>query len=365
MFTSFSPDRLRDIEARRICIIKPSALGDVVQTMPLLPALRRRFPAADIAWVVNRELSDLLEGQPALTEVIPFDRRGLWRDFPNLLAGLRRRRFDLVFDLQGLLRTGLMTAATGAAIRVGLETAREGANLACHCVIPRTGRNVPAYARYWRVAEALGVTAPAGGITVPQSDADLQWVRERLQRLARPLVAIHPGARWETKRWPGEKFAEVAAKAVHELGASIVVLGSRMEVPLAKGIVEQVAARGSPATNLAGVTTLRQLAAVLSSVDLLVSNDSGPMHLAAGLGTPVVGVFTCTSPFLSGPEVARPGGPRHELLSTLVPCAGSYCKVCPQPAALHLACLQELSTARVWEAICRSLDQRQTPARSA
>lgn len=365
MFTRFSPDCLRDVDARRICIIKPSALGDVVQTMPLLPALNRRFPTAEVAWVVNRELSELLEGQPELTEIISFDRHGSWRDALSLLATLRRRRFDLVFDLQGLLRTGLMTAATGAKLRVGLETAREGANLACHGLIPRTGRNVPAYARYWRVAEALGVTEPAGRICIPQNDAELSWSRERLQRLARPLVAIHPGARWETKRWPTDKFAHVAAQTAQEFGASIVVVGSRTETPLANAIVEKLTARGSPAVNLAGATTLRQLASVLRSVDLVVSNDSGPMHLAAGLGTPVVGVFTCTSPFLSGPEVGRPGSPRHELLTTRVPCAGSYCKVCPQPAGGFLACLQELSTGRVWEAICRSLDQWQRPAQSA
>jgi hypothetical protein len=139
--------QLSSLDARRICIIKPSALGDVVQSLPLLPALRRRFPQAQVHWVINREFVGLLEGNSALAEVIPFDRRGTWRDFIRLLIELRRRRFDLVFDLQGLLRSAAMTLATGAAVRIGLETAREGAGRACQLVVPGTDWSVPAHQR--------------------------------------------------------------------------------------------------------------------------------------------------------------------------------------------------------------------------
>ena len=120
-----------------------------MQTLPLLGVLRRRFPTATVSWVVRRDLADLITGHPDLTEVIPFNRDGTWSESWQLLGLLKRRRFDLVFDLQGLFRTGVMTFATGAALRVGLETGRKGANLACNCIVPDTGRNVPAaLARY-------------------------------------------------------------------------------------------------------------------------------------------------------------------------------------------------------------------------
>lgn len=356
------PSRLLDVEARRICLIKPSALGDVVQTLPLLPVLRERFPRARIAWVVNAEYADLLDGHPQLDEIIRFQRRGSWGDWIGLLRTLRRRRFDLVFDLQGLLRTGVMTASTGAAVRVGLETAREGANLACNCIVPDTGREVPAHLRYWQVAEAIGMGERRREpfIEVPQRIQ--RWAREQVHGLSPPLLAVHPGARWITKRWPVEKFAAIAAKAVRLYGASVVILGSPGERKLG-ALFEEWLRRFVPSAkvcNLAGRTTLKQLAAVLQSADVLLTNDSGPMHLADALGTPVLGLFTCTSPLRSGPA-----GERHELVTTTVPCAGSYRKRCPYWGRHHLACHAELSTARVWQGLVRLMDRQSFQRRAA
>ena len=365
MLRSISPACLSGVSPSRICIIKPSALGDVVQAMPLLPALRERFPDASITWVVNRELSPLLAGHPAITDVVPFDRHGGWSAAVRLLANLHRRRFDLVLDLQGLLRTGLMSAATGAKWRVGLETAREGAGLACHCLIPGTGRDVPAHARYWNVAGALGISGPPRNVGIPQDKADSDWAASRLQSLPRPLLAIHPGARWVTKRWPQEKFAAIAARFCQETGGAVVVVGSGSERELASGITERVVAGSGAAINLAGDTTLRQLASVLKSVDLLVSNDSGPMHLGAAQGTPVVGIFTCTDSRLSGPDPGQNGSLRHELVSTQVVCAASYRKNCPFPGRDHLACLEELPVLRVWDAVQRSLTRHAVRSRVA
>src|SRR5579872_6334211 len=146
-----SASHLLESNAQHICLIKPTALGDVVQTLPLLGMLRRRFPTAAISWVIRRSFADLLAGHPDLTEVIPFHRSGSWREGLQLFRLLRNRRFDLVFDLQGLFRTGIMTLATRATLRVGLEAAREGASLAYNCVLADSGREVPAHIRYWRV----------------------------------------------------------------------------------------------------------------------------------------------------------------------------------------------------------------------
>jgi lipopolysaccharide heptosyltransferase II len=346
---------LREIDARRICVIKPSALGDVVQALPILPALRARFPLARISWVINRSLGSLLEGHPDLDEIVAFERRGSLVDWGRLLARLRRSRSDLVFDLQGLLRTAVMAWASGAPLRVGLETAREGSQHACHFSIPGTSRGVAAHARYRRVAESLGVAVRSTGSRLAIGAGDVHWARRHLAALKGPVLAVQPGARWPTKRWPPEKFAAVAAKAAARYAIAPVLLGAPDEAPLALQ-VEQAMRRIAPGLrmlNLAGQTTLKQLAALLQQSSVLLTNDSGPMHLAAELGTSVVAVFTCTSPVRSGPP-----GALHELVATGVPCAASYRKRCPHHGSHHLACLDELDVERVWGALDRLMQRR-------
>ncbi len=349
MFRTVPVARLREIDASRVCLIKPSALGDVVQTLPLLTALRGRFPEAEIHWVINRELAELLECHPCLTGIIPFDRRGSWLQAARLAAELRAREFDLVLDLQGLLRTGLMTAATSAPVRVGLETAREGARLFANCTLPETGPAVPAHARYWRVAELLGVGDAPRAAEFVFSKGEHVWARKLLAGLRRPVLAIHPGARWVTKRWPVEKFAEIAARFAATFSGSVLVVGGPGEFQLAEVVAVSAAGRGI-SHNLAGRTTLKQLAALLAGADLLLSNDSGPLHLADAVGTPVVGLFSCTSPGLSGPR-----GAQHALLAADIACAASYYKTCPHSGTAHLACLVDLTTERIWQAVIQVL----------
>ena len=354
--------RLDELEVRRICVIKPSALGDVVQSLPLLSVLRERFPAARISWVINHELADLISGHPYIDELLLFQRRGTARDYLHLLRELRQREFDIVFDLQGLMRSGVMAAATRAPLRIGLETSREGAGLACHETVSGTGRSVSAFQRYWRVAEELGFAGRTPQTIIPMQSADHAWAANVLSGLTGPVLAIHPGARWITKRWPVEKFAVVANKAMRQFGFSVAILGSKGEMPVAlelekllKGFVPW-----KPVLNLTGQTTLKQLSAVLSAVDLVLTNDSGPMHLAAGLGTPVLGVFTCTSPLISGPP-----GSQHELVATEIPCAASYKKLCPHSGCGNLACMDELTTERVCQALVRLIDKSQTQREAA
>ena len=349
--------RLARVAASRVCVIKPSALGDVVQAMALLPALRKRFPAAKISWVIASGLRDLVEPHPLVDRAIPFDRRGGWASWRRLLADLRAARFDVTFDLQGLARTGLMAAATGARTRIGLESAREGSRLAAHRLIPDTGRVMPAHVRYWRVAEELGVGHLRRTVPVAVGSADAAFARRVLPHAPaggarRPRIALVPGARWATKRWPAVKFARLAVKAYRATGATPVIVGAPDEAGLC-GEVERLIRRfagGSGPVNLAGRTTLRQLAACLHRCDLAVSNDTGPMHLAAAVGTPVVGVFTCTDPVRSGP----PPGP-HEFVRTAVACGGSYKKTCPLPGAARCACLEDVQVAAVWRATVRCL----------
>lgn len=354
--------RLDKLDVRRICVIKPSALGDVVQSLPLLPVLRERFPQAKISWVINHEFADLLEGHPHLHELLHFHRRGGPGRYLQLLQDLRQRQFDVVFDLQGLMRSGVMTAATRAPLRVGLETSREGASLACHLTVPRTSKGMSAFRRYWRIAEEIGLGGRAPQTIVQTSDDDRAFAANALSSLTGPILAIHPGARWMTKRWPIEKFAVVAHKAMRQFGFSVMILGSKGEVPVANELQNLLQGFASRKTvlNLTGQTTLKQLAAILSSVDVVLTNDSGPMHLAAGLGTSILGVFTCTNSMISGPP-----GDQHELVSTQVACAASYKKKCPHSGRMHLCCMDELSTERVCTAFARLIEKRQLRSRAA
>jgi heptosyltransferase I len=345
--------RLRGLHPRRVLVIKPSALGDVVQSLPLLPVLRRSYPLARIDWVIQRELCDLVAGHPDLDTVLPMPRRPTAREWWTLLTTIRANHYDVVFDLQGLARTAALCWASGAPFRVGLQTAREGAGWSVHAVLPGTDRSVPAHARHWRLAEALqdDPGLPRLLITVPATE--FQRARQWLKSRPKPWIAVQAGAQWITKRWPVEHFAELAHRALHRTGGTAILVGSPGEVVLVSELEQQLRQRqpNGAILNLAGQTNLKSLAAVLSQCDLLISNDSGPLHLAAGLGVRCLGLFTCTSAVRSGPPIITnnaTGEPDHVLVSTQVPCAASYCKQCPHQGAAHLACLRELSVDRAW-----------------
>ena len=335
----------------RICVIKPSALGDIVQSLPILGPLRHRFPHAAIHWVCNRSFCSLLEPISLIDQVHPFDRsaagQGLWqrarqlRRFANELAS---QSFDLVIDLQGLLRSGLMCWTTGAKHRVGLATAREGAGLFYHSVIDDRPKRQPAVARYWRLAHQLGL----GDLPIRWdfciTDQERRTAQQLLAGLRPPIVAIHPGARWLTKRWPPNHFAQTVERVLDQTGGTVVIVGAPDESSLADTILEDV---HHPCRNLTGKTSLRQLAALLQASTVLLSNDSGPMHLAAALGTPTVAIFTCTSPVRAAPH-----GTGHRTIQTSVSCAGSYLRCCNR-----MDCMRDLTAEKVIPLLRQSLDQ--------
>lgn len=353
---------LNEIQPRRIAIIKPSALGDVVQTMPLVGVLLKKYPGAEIDWVIRSELTNLLEAEPRLSRIIPYHRRGGVGAWFHLLKSLRQRHYDLVFDAQGLLRTAVMTLATGAAVRVGWQTAREGSQWVCHGLLPGTEKTVPAHARHWKLAELLGYPDEPQQLQLQIPEEDRTTALACLPSSTGPLLVIHPGAMWVTKRWPIASFAEIARRAIDTFQMRVVVVGARGERADAEQLCRHVqeAQPAASIQNLAGQTTLRQLAIILQTADLVLTNDSGPMHLAAGLGTPVVGLFTCTSTERSGPA-----GTQHELLQAPVPCAASYRKQCPFPAGAHMQCHQALSLHIVWQAVLRAVDKHQMRQRVA
>jgi lipopolysaccharide heptosyltransferase I len=336
-------------QARKIALIKPSALGDIIHALPVLGALRQRYPEAHITWIVNRGYASLLEGHPDLDCVLPFDRAGGSDVLQTLLRlahferRLHRMRFDLVIDLQGLLRSGLMCAATRAPRRVGLSSAREGATWFYTDTLRVADFNaVHAVDRCWLVAEALGVGELPKRFRVPVRAADRQWAEEALVGCPRPWLMLGVGSRWITKRWPPEHFATLIHKAQERFGGTAVFVGGREEVPLARKVARRL--RGHT-IDLSGRTSLPHLAAVLEAADVMVANDTGPLHLAVALGRPVVAPYTCTSIRLNGPYGAESGA-----VETRVPCQGSYIKRCDR-----LDCMNELTPFRIWPLLQRAL----------
>ena len=345
----YSGSCLAEVNAQRICVIKPSAFGDIVQVLPLLPVLRARFPNAELTWLVKRELAALVEGHPCLDHVLAIDFGMPWYRWGKVFTDFRRRKFDVVIDLQGLARSALFTASSGAALKVGMETGREGSLLAYNYVVENTGRHLPAHRRYRNVAEALGVGLAAWKTELVTSEEEQNWAQKQVEKLNGPVVALHAGARWVTKLWPTEKFKELARRVMREYAGSIVLVGGGDDRELGEDLesdLSQVQGSGS-VLNLIGKSNLKQLTALMREVDILLSNDSGPMHLAAGVGTPVLGVFTSTSPVISGPA-----GSEHELFTPSdLDCVGCYHKNCPLKGEEYLACHRQDDVDQVWEAV--------------
>jgi heptosyltransferase-1 len=336
--------KLRPIAPKRMAIIKPSAVGDIAHALPVATALRQRFPHSELTWIVNNSYASLLEHHPDLDDLILYDRQKMKKD---LFAGidyharffreLRRRHFDLVIDLQGLLRSALMVQASGARWKMGLASAREGARWFYNAVLPDDLWKMHAVDRYWLAAEALGYKGRKQ-FKFPPLDAERNRWLAKLASLPRPWVMMNLGTRWETKRWPVQHFAILGQHVNMTSAGSIVLVGGPDEVSLAGEFLrywsKQVA-------STVGQTSLRDLMALLSLSDAVISNDSGPLHLAVAMGKPVLSPFTCTSVTRTGPY-GQPQG----AVATSVPCAASYVKTCS-----HMSCMQELTPDRLLPAL--------------
>ncbi len=352
---------LNSISPQRICLIKPSAFGDIVQTLPVLGMLRGRFPRAHIAWVVKAPFAPLLQGHPQLDEVIllPYPRglRARIGALRQTMRELRAAEFDLAIDLQGLARSGLLTWSTRAARRVGSSLSREFSHLAYTDRVAVGPWHQPALETLLPIANALGCEGPPPPAQVHVPAESTAWADEKLASLPRPLLALCPGAQWETKRWPPESFAGLARLAIREFNAGVVIVGGPNEQHLGDEVCRLIGKDGdlpggrpAPALNLAGKSNVAQLAGICQAVDIFVSGDSGPMHLAAALNTPTLGIFTCTDPVRSGPRRDLPNQP-HRCVATNVECAASYITRCRK-----MVCMGELSPGRVWPELRQMLE---------
>jgi len=365
------PADLRSRDFANILLIKLSAVGDVVHTIPVLHKLRRRYPKARLDWLVTPAIGELLRHHPAITNIIEFARDEWttpWRlapfaSYARLARQLRAANYDLVVDMHGQFRTALLTLATGAPARIGFDRprasvwdasprkfpdqarrhawqgAREGSWLAYthHIAVPTL--DLHAVDRYLNVGPILGLEQGAADFSFPIPQAASLRVEALLRRHGiggADLLVLAPGTLWETKRWGNAKFAEVARHFM-ATGFAVALIGSDRE----RGDCAEVARLAPGAINFAGETKLSELAALIYRSTVNVTNDSGPMHLAVALERPVVSIFGPTDPVWIGPYRRT-----DAVLQADLPCSPCYLRQLSRCRHGH-ACMDEVSAAAV------------------
>jgi lipopolysaccharide heptosyltransferase I len=334
----------RVIFYRKILIIKPSSLGDVVHSLPFLNAIKSSFPQSEIHWVISRGLEELLEGHPMINKQIIIN-KDTWKkisktgstlkELMQLFKYLKNEKYDLVIDIQGLFRSGIIAMATRAPLRVGFAESREGSRLFYNKKV-KGGKDIHAVDRYMKIAGELGCDTGNIVFPFPLIKNDLREIKE-IKNTVRDYIVIVPGAKWSTKKWPAEYFGKLASM----LPFKTFVVGGKTDISIANEVVN--ASQGN-AVSLAGSTTLRELLEIMRDARLVISNDSGPMHIAAGFKVPVVALFGPTSPLRTGPY-----GEGHISIKSDAECSPCFKKRCRD-----LKCMRNISVDIVYER-CRSI----------
>ena len=318
---------------RRILIIKPSSMGDVVHAFPAVHALMQN-PDQTIDWVINPAFSELLDYLPGLGRKILFHRRELGKItsfFPTafeLLRELRKDPYDAVIDLQGLFRSALVGLFAGSKLRYGPGAAREPLARLCY----NRKLHYPENLRHAveKNCAMIGAFSGQGNISPEYRFPELEKYAVTAAGLLTEngltnthFIAAAPGARWKTKEWPPEFFAACIEKTAENLGGvPFVLLGSPAEQPLCRKIMEMTGK--TKTVDLSGKTTPGTLTEIIRRAELLLCNDSGPMHLAAAVGTPVTALFGPTDPELTGPY-----GKNCRVLQPELTCIKCFHKNCP------------------------------------
>jgi lipopolysaccharide heptosyltransferase I len=368
---------LQSTEFSRILLIKPSALGDVVHTIPVLVKLRARYPGARIDWLITPENADIVRCHPALSNVVLFARRDFskrgrrWRAlvaFFDLLKQIRRAKYDLVVDMHGQLRSAFFALVSGAHVRIGFDRpikrgltvsaehdlrnvpshgwrgAREGSWIAYTHRISIPTLDVHAIDRYLWVGLLLGFDDDPPDLTIHLSSDTVRNVEQLLEEHGVTpdmlLVILVPGTIWETKHWTIEGFAGVARQFLHD-GFAVALAGTKRDQERCR----QIAAAAPGTCDLSGKTTPAELAALIRRAEVAVTNDSGSMHVAASLGKPMVSIFGPTNPVHIGPYQRPESVVRLDLPCS--PCNYRRLSQCP----FDHACMKQVTPAMVVERV--------------
>lgn len=340
---------------RRILIIKLGSIGDVVHTLPALADLKRSFPEAEIDWLVEPKARVILDGNPWLHGVVEIDTHK-WRrswslatltDMRRIANRLRGRRYDVALDFQGLWKSSFFGWVSGSRKLIGFDrtTLKEPG---CRMFYDEQVRPAPSARHvidiYKELSRSLGVVPGLHRFHLSIPAEDDQYVSEQLSsRAIKDFVILNPGGGWDTKNWAPENYAQLHDRLRKETGLPSVVTWGPGEEPLAEAILR--ASTGTPPVTFPA--TLRQLLALLRRARLFVGGDTGPLHLAAACGTPIVGIFGPTDPLRNGPFA-----PDDIVVSHPVPCGPCYRRTCP---IYHKECLRLVLVDEVFQAALRRL----------
>ena len=349
---------MRPGRLKRILVMRLDRIGDVLLSTPLFSALKAAYPKSHIAVMVRPYSKDIVEGNPYIDEVILYDKdsreKGVLATL-DFIWKLRRKRFDLVLVLHPTNRSHAIAYLAGIPVRVGYD--KKLGKLLLTKAIPHTKhlglRHESDYVL--NILRYIGVEPLSKGLYMPLK-AESERKIERLFKAdglgpERPVVVIHPGASCPSKKWPPERFAEVANRLTGRLKARIVVIAGLKE----KALGDKVAAliKGDP-LNISGETSVADLASLIKRSQLLVSNDSGPVHVACALGTPVVVIFGRSDAGLS-PERWGPLGARNAMLHKYVGCGVCLAHNC----AKGFECLTAVTPDEVFDSCVKVIDAKE------
>ncbi len=339
--TDARPEEGRFSHVRKILIVKPSALGDIVHSLPVLNALKKGFPKAEIDWVVAYGLHTFLEGHPMINRLWvikkdqwkKLDRLGqTFREINQLRKELKGRHYDVCIDLSGLFRSGVIAWFSKAPVRLGFKESDEGSPFFYSHKI-HGSMKIHAIDRYLKLAAFLG--CPTDEICYPFAPYDTDPAI--CHALPKSYAVMSPSAGKPANRWPAERFGEVAAS----LDLPVVVIASKAEADIADEVVAH--SRGN-AVSIAGKTGLKDLLAVISRASFFICNDTGPMHMAAALNIPVFAIFGPANPVRTGPY-----GTIHTVIQKSFPCIPCYAK---HPCTRHdFRCMETLGVEEVLSCI--------------
>ncbi len=348
------------VNVENILIVKLSSIGDVVHSLPFLSTIKEQFPHAQVDWLVEEAAFPILKGHSAIDRIIVSNRKSwqkkvfkglgcisVFKEGAQLVKEIRARHYDLVVDLQGLFRSGFLVGLSRGDRKIGMVGAREGGGFFLNEKPVPVDYEQHAVDRYLEVAEYLGCNITERVGNIPVLDTDKTIIDGRINHNGtekQPLIAINPMARWKTKLWQKESFSDLADRLCSELSCRIVFTGSGQDRAIIDDISDRMEHRP---INLAGQTSLKELAYLYSVCNALVTTDTGPMHIAAAMGCRVIALFGPTDPLRTGPY-----GNKHEVIRSDIDCSPCFKKDCER-----MTCMKHISVKNCFETIRDVLSQ--------
>lgn len=332
----------------KILVVLHGSIGDVTRALPLAGMLRRAFPRAFLGWSVEPPCAPLLQGNPAIDEVLIFDRKHWWKSAGPFLGRIRAAKFDLALDLQRILRSGVISWWSRAPRRVGFHRrdSKEGNWLFNNEHIGAFGDEIPKLEHYLKFADHLGIDR-----TPPEWDfhlsADERIAAERhVAHLSRRFAVLFVGTRWPSKQWFPAQMTACVERLSDRFNLDAVLLGGKDE----QSIAAEVAADSQRALmNLTGKTTLREAIALIQKAVLAIGPDTGLMHIAAAVETPVISLWGATDPVRTGPHRFA-----ELVLRGTAPCAPCRRRTCP----IGRICLSSIGAEQIEAKISAALQGR-------